>query len=133
MIEQGAIEGAGLEEADTRWEEIPRIPQNTIRGEQNKRNTVMLATPSMGNTIKCSITRNGFCSTHEVQAKKSLISSQKMRDGSGGRGFGYVTVNSTKYFCKPGILAKKNDYIKPKSENLNTPGYEENNLVQRGI
>ena len=57
-------------------EEIPCKPQNTMRGGQNK-NTMMLAT---GNTVQCRLNRKGFCSTHEVKAKKSL------RDRGGGEG-----------------------------------------------
>ena len=129
--EQGATEGADLDRADIMKEEISRTPQNTLRREENKRNTMMIATPSMGNAIKCSINRKGFCSTHGVQAKKSQISSQKWRDRGGGRGFGYVTVKSTKYLCKPGILAKRIDHIEPESRNLDKPGCEDNNLTGR--
>ena len=55
------------------------------------------------------------------------ISSQKWRDRGGGRGFGYVTIKSTKFICKPKIEASLNNSISKESRNLsiNKPECEE--------
>ena len=126
---KGAFEGAVSEEVNTRKEEIPQTPKNTMKRGKDRRNTMLLATPSMGNTINCNIDRKGFCSTHGERAEKTLITSKKWRDRGGGRGFGYVTVKSTKYYCKPGVIAKKSIDIDQESRNLDMPGSVSNNLT----
>ena len=49
---------------------------------------------------KCSMEKNGFCSTHQVQGEKFQIPVTKWKDRGGGRGFGNVTRKITKYRCK---------------------------------
>ena len=129
IVKEGAIEGAGYEEVKTRKEKIPQTPKNTMKEGQNMKNTMLLATPSMGNTINCSINRKGFCNTHREQTEKTLISTKKWRDRGGGRGFGYVTVKSTKYYCKSGVIAKKSIDIDQESRNLDMPASVSNNLT----
>ena len=55
--------------------------------------------------------------------------SKKWKDRGGGRGFGYVTVKSTKFYCKPGIIAKKVLTITEESRNLDMPDSEYYNLT----
>ena len=98
-VDEGATGGSEYLKVNTMKEDELRTPENTTRKIQNVRNTTLLATPSMGNTVQCNINRKCHCNTHGVKAEKSMVSTKKWKDRGGGRGFGYVTVKSTKYYC----------------------------------
>ena len=50
-------------------------------------------------TTDCSISRKGYCKTHEQIAKKIAVTSKKWQDRGGGKGFGFVSRKQTKYIC----------------------------------
>ena len=128
-VEEGGTGGSEYLNVNTMREDELRTPGNTTRRIQNVRNTTLLSTPSMGNTVQCNINRKGHCNTHGVKAEKTRVSTTKWKDRGGGRGFGYVTTKSTKFYCKSGIIAKKGLTITEESRNLDMPDSDYNNLT----
>ena len=92
---------------------------------------IITTTPSVGPHQKCDINRKGFRKSHNQQAKKMLISSQKWKDRGGGHGFGYVTIKASKFFCKTKVDACLSNSISEESRNLiiNNQECEEVNLT----
>ena len=61
--------------------------------------------PSSSETEKessaCNINRKrGYCSSHDVTARRILVTTKKWKDRGGGKGFGYVSSRVVKYICQ---------------------------------
>ena len=112
------------------------ITGSTVHYENQTEDETVSTTPSVGenqNPRKCEFDRKGFCKSHNQQAKKMKISSQKWRDRGGGRGFGYVTIKSTKFICKPKIEASLNNSISKESRNLSIDKPECEEIILTGL
>ena len=84
---------------------IDRQHQPEVTTDFQQAEQVTAATPgdrkkeAVSEKADCSISRKGYCKTHEQIAKKIAVTSKKWQDRGGGKGFGFVSRKQTKYIC----------------------------------
>ena len=96
---------AGIEKTTKEENEKITAEVNNCQVDREEGNNCRSDLPSTGQSpepeVACQIDKKGsHCQTHNITAKKVLVTAKKWKDRGKGRGFGYTYSKVAKYICQ---------------------------------